>query len=473
MSKRIATVITSLIMVGVMFVAQPSAVRADPETIYVGIAGQDYTTAEAGCRDLLSAPNQRIAAGPDSDAAEAVTIASDSANAGGTVYLCPGHYYFHSVAVMQENFTNLIGAGASKTILDGRNSSRIVLTDGSLIVEDLTMQNARGYDHNEGGAILAGGTVQVSRVTFEHNFANKGGGAIAANDLITVSDSTFNNNTAADAGGAIGGHGFVYVTGSTFTGNSSIADDSCIGGGGAIAALDDVWAYNSTFTRNSAVLSGSIYTCASGGMRFGGTGGAIATLGFTFVQDSAFVQNSAALAGGAIFTINFAPTAHSEATVERSTFTKNRAPTGGAIYSNTLSVNASTFTGNVAKVGATRGTLLSPIAGLGGAILSIGNIEVTNSRFVRNQAQRSGGALFLEPIGDSSVMSSDHFAMSKNRFIGNSAGTSGGALGYFSPSASRPTRAEIRKALRLNRFSGNVAARNATIGGVKEPQLFR
>src|SRR5262249_43321058 len=88
--------------------------------------------------------------------------------------------------------------------------------------------------------------------------------------------------------------------------------------------------------------------------------------------------------GGAIFVGSEA-----RATISGSTFTNNTGANGGAIYSlnSTLSVDSSTFTGNMANLTNTK-------AGSGGAIWNdTGPISVINSVFSGNSALLQGGAL--------------------------------------------------------------------------------
>lgn len=475
MSQRITTVFTSLALIGAIFASVPSSVRAngfDPQdNTWVATSGiANEVNAGTSCADpgfVTDGTNDEVEVG----------YAVLDVNDGGTVHLCPGTYHFDAGVFTGKNFA-LIGAGATSTVIDGGNTSRIIVTEGNLDVESLTMQNARGFDGYEGGAILGLGRVEVANVIFRNNFANKGGGAIAAEGVVVAYDSVFTSNTANDQGGAIASHSFVQAYDSSFTSNSSIADEACVGGGGAIAAADDVFVERSTFTRNTAVVSTDLATCEDNG-NFGGSGGAIGTLGFAFVQDSVFSNNSAVIAGGAILSLDLAPTRDVSTAIERSTFVKNRAGSGGAVYvqSNVLDITISgcLFKGNSAKVVGAKGSQLRIFSGFGGAIYAVnyagdlppepGSITMTGNRFSQNRASVSGGGVYLA-IGVAEVLAT----MSRNRFVANSAGKSGGAIGYNSTEdSSPPTRSQLRQALRANRFSGNAAARGPVIGSFNLP----
>ncbi len=586
MPQRITTIVTSLALIGAIFAGVPSSARAvEPATKYVGIVGADYTKALVGCRDL----DVSISSGAAADASEGVSVASDEAGLGGTVYLCPGTYHFQTAAAMQNNDITLKGAGVTQTILDGGGISRIIITGGNLSIESLTMENAYEPGFMDGAAVLAEGNVDVLNATFANNYADKAGAAIAALGTVTVSGGTFNNNTSADQGGAIASYSFVRVTDSTFTNNSSIADSECIGGGGAIAAGDDVYVDRSVFTRNSAVVGTDtdLNACGSTG-HYGGMGGAIGTAGLEFITASTFTQNKASLVGGAIFSANIVPTRDIRAEitsssfigndllpllgswgyregigqagsavaassnfplliesstfsgnghdgradfegisfsscgsvyanvleVNGSTFSANRSEAGGAICAGSLTMTDSVFTKNVASLGAgaiyaelisvqsssfvknvsgiggaiyayegsiagstfkgnrarygKRGTAWRTQTGFGGAVFAYSTITLTNNRFTGNRADRVGGAVYFQSDTATSLV-----LMKKNRFIANSAGKAGGAVGYnLEDTASLPMRSQIRKALRANRFSGNVATSGMSIGGLSTPILL-
>jgi len=427
MKQRLATIATALTLVGALFAGTPSAVRADPATIYLGIYGADYTGAVAGCRDL----DLTVSAGQDSSMG--LSLASDAAHTDGTVYICPGTYHFTYPVDNPPNNIHLIGAGATRTILDGGNTSRIVASEGSLVIESLTMQNAHGEDFDEGGAVLAGGTVSVTNAIFKHNFANKGGGAIAAFGAVTALDSVFVSNSTADQGGAIASHESVTVTNSSFTSNASIADSECIGGGGAIASAHDVTAINSVFTSNVAKLGANtdLYLCGRNG--FGGFGGAIATLGYETIVNSTFTGNKAALIGGAIFSANSALT-KSNGRITQSRFTSNdllplstQWSTGiGILYlsfgqsgsavatfsTSPLIIDLSTFSGN--------GHRVNPNGPEGCGTVFGRVLDVSDSTFIKNQSQVGSGLCSVEAVTVHNVL-----------FMGNVASQYGGAMyGY-------------------------------------------
>jgi predicted outer membrane repeat protein len=322
------------------------------------------------------------------------------------------------------------------------------------VIESLTMQNAHGEDSDEGGAVLAGGTVSVANATFTHNFANKGGGAIAAFGAVTALDSVFVSNSTADQGGAIASYGSVSVTQSSFTNNASIADSECIGGGGAIAALDDVEAHNSTFIGNVARLGSTTNTDACGAYgHFGGLGGAIATGTLEFIYGSTFRGNRATLGGGAIFALGTTFPTETHAEVYTSSFISNNITSDGlagedcgeqrggdAIFqlSMPLAIRDSSFISNGHKQRYAGhsfcnagGAVFSRFDGgvlvwdsifqnnfgtYGGALSVAEGVEVYDSTFTGNSAAYAGGAI-----------TTNYAQIFRSTFTGNSA-LRGGAL---------------------------------------------
>ena len=239
-----------------------------------------------------------------------VTITrTDGAYNGGALY-AEGN-----VTIVDSTFTDNI-ASADGGVLYAWNVSRTVSISNSV------------FDGNfaglSGGAILAT-TVAVTNSTFTNNDASGSGGAILATTA-TVTNSTFTNNQASNCAGAIYVDVTATVTNSTFSGNSS----DC---GGAIYSYDTATVTNSTFTNNDAVVGGAIYVDVTATVRnstfrdndasfFGGA--IAASTGTVTVSNSSFTGNTAAYWGGALYA--------STATIARSRFTRNTAGQhGGAV----------------------------------------------------------------------------------------------------------------------------------------------
>ena len=229
---------------------------------------------------------------------------------------------------------------------------------------------------------------------------------------------------------------------SSFTNNGHLGsgnDDFVVG----TVVASDAQVTNSLFAGNRATLGGALY------LRTGS------------VTGCTFTRNAALSWGGAMGT-------EGSVVIHSSKFIANRAPLGGAlVLFGATTVEDSTFTANVARsVSGGQAFIGSPrYTGYGGAIISLSETTLTNNRFIRNRAQGGGGAVFLySDVGTTLTL------MTKNRFVGNSGGKFGGAVGYglFNiRDEGKPTRAQLAKALRANRFIGNTAVQSPAVGGMR------
>ena len=204
----------------------------------------------------------------------------------------------------------------SNSVFDGNFAG---LSGGAILATTVAVTNSTFIDNDAvyGGAILAA-TVAVTNSTFTNNNASGSGGAISA-ITVAVTNSTFTNNQASNCAGAIYVDGTATVTNSTFSGNSS-------GCGGAIYSYDTATVTNSTFTNNDAVAGGAIYAEVT-----------------ATVTNSTFTNNEASYSGGAI------AASTGTVTVSNSSFTGNTAAYwGGALYASTATIARSRFTRNTA-----------------------------------------------------------------------------------------------------------------------------
>jgi len=253
-----------------------------------------------------------------------------------------------------------------------------------------------------GGAIYTGNLEDgISDSKFIGNKAANGlGGAIYSDKLIgNINNSIFTDNIAQSAGGAIWtNHLDGSINHSTFTGNT--ADEF----GGAVRAYEIITGgiNNSIFRKNSSGdLGGAIAvsktSVTSQGVIVGGISG------------STFEENTAANQGGAIWTKDI------NGDISGSTFTQNAATTehGGAIWVNSITGNISSSTFSENTAGKHGGALF--LAGT-----SANNNTIINSTFSHNTAGDMGAAVYQETGGTLNV--------SDSRFVGNIAQASGGAI---------------------------------------------
>ena len=213
-------------------------------------------------------------------------------------------------------------------------------------------------------------------------------------------------NASAMWGGAICNLGLLSITGGAIRNSTSQ-------NGGAVYSQNELILTNVQFSGNSAAY-----------------GGAIFNWGELNVTNSEFRDNSGSVAnaqGGAIY--NF----EGQLNIVRSNFSSNKAPVGGAIFSDgELSVSNSVFGNNGAD-------------GNGGAIASEGEFSVTSSVFEGNTAFRSGGAIVStgevsvsdsvfnsnSARGGGAIASGRKLSVTGSEFSGNAATSEGGAIFSF------------------------------------------
>ena len=225
---------------------------------------------------------------------------------------------------------------------DDRYRIFIVGESGVMTIKGATLRNGNVRD---GSAAL--------RCVQDRNVSDKWGGAICNVGRLSIRDSVISNSSAQN--------------------------------GGAVFSQNELSVTDSKFSGNTAAYGGAIFNW-----------GELSVTGSEFRDNSGHVANAE---GGAIY--NF----EGRLSIVDSLFSGNRAPVGGALFSDgELSVTGSVFGNNGAD-------------GNGGAIASEGELLVTDSVFDGNAAFRSGGAI----VGTGEV------SVSGSVFNGNSA-RGGGAI---------------------------------------------
>lgn len=271
-------------------------------------------------------------------------------------------------------------------------------------------------DYYRGGGLSTGGTLEIVGSDFVANAAGGDGGGASAAGAATVDASHFTNNSGGQGGGLATDQDLI-LTASTFSNNVAVLE------GGGIRVFGDLTLTNSTFTGNQASNHGA---------------GAYA-LGSATVTDSEFVNNRHATtdtgaSGGGIWISG-------ALRLERTDFISNTAAaSGGGVYANSATILSSNFEGNATQINfyeygggavATFGTvnisdtlfINNTSLGYGGAVdASYGGGAIRNCRFERNQAAYSGGALY----------SIDDITLADSRFTDNRATGSGGGASIHS-----------------------------------------
>lgn len=245
--------------------------------------------------------------------------------------------------------------------------------------------------------VNAGTRVGLSGVTVADGFASAtGGGGLLNSGTMTVTDSIFFKNVASAVEG-----GGIYNDGELTINHSTIYSNSATDIGGGISNNGVGLSVGALTIMNSEILSNASGSTGGGGLfNWGGT----ATVSNTIVT-----ANNSGGYGGGLYVQN------GDMHLINSTVSKNDAHRGGGLYSNytgTVSIIGSTFYGN-------RATLFN---GGGVDIAESGKqtYVITNSTFVSNTSQTSGGAIFV--TAQNTVLVIVNSTLSGNK------GSSGGSI---------------------------------------------
>jgi predicted outer membrane repeat protein len=300
------------------------------------------------------------------------------------------------VLLIIPNNTTIDGGGL--ITLDGTRTAMIAMVaQGSTVgLRNITIVNGDGFTSevsSPAGCIANGGTLTIEASTVSSCLSDLTG-AISNDGALTIANSTISNSNGFFLGGGITNGGVLTIQNSIFTSNSSGFNGGAIFGDGSLAIS------KSTFSKNQSP---------------DGEGGALYVASAS-IDQSIFSENGEGLAGGAIF-------AFGDVTVDHSMFSNNGANSGGAIFlaGGSLTVERSVFLANSSFIG---GAIASGITN-GGGIFPGGTLSINQSSFSGNVATYFGGAIFVAPGQSASV--------SHSTLLGNDAGFQGG--GIYTPAA--------------------------------------
>ena len=265
----------------------------------------------------------------------------------------------------------------------------------SVFISGLTLVNGNS---DYGAAIYNEGDLVVDGCTLYANNASQKGGAIYNVATLDVSESTFTDNTATYRGGAIYNEGNLKVTESTFDSNDiSYRAKNDDNGGAAIYNLNGEMIIEDSFIvdniKDFVISSGN-----SGDLIVA----AVVTSGETQITRSYFARNCGRW-GGAISSLGYLNTEPYTLTIKDSEFEGNNATFGGSIFveQSSLIVENSTFNSNSVLGSGSPGTSNTQ----GGAIVvhpAGSHVTITDSTFTGNRAD-TGGAVSLAGVEDSSI----------------------------------------------------------------------
>jgi predicted outer membrane repeat protein len=270
------------------------------------------------------------------------------------------------------------GNGATNTIIDGNNTSRVFnVTAGDITFNGVTIRN--GNTPDDGAGIFADGNVTLNNSTVMGNTAGSQGGGIFARGNLTLNNSTVSGNrTITSYGGGIrvaSGAGIITLNNSTVSGNRAGSDAGGIDSSGAGVILNNSTVSGNTGTRGGGIWSSGfvILNNSTVSGNTGTDGGGIWSSGTTTIRNSTIAFNTGNTGGG-IFS------AGGTIDIGNSIVAKNTAPTspdiGGSSYTNAgnnlIGINTgfeATFPASslVGTASSPVDPLLAPLANNGGA----------------------------------------------------------------------------------------------------------
>ena len=283
-----------------MLVALPGPARAAVYVVTYTGTGEDITYTKDGVADMTHSTLSSLVN----------TLPSGQYH---TVNVGEGTYYLENTLTLKAG-VKLTGAGADKTILDGKKERRVIeCTDGAAIANDtvlsgFTIRNGKATNADGGGMYIRDGSPTVTDCTFTGNEAGDGnGGGMGIRHASTaVINCAFTNNKALrnTFGGGGGGMSITQtsitvanttVRNCTFTGNEA----SQYGGGIYIHGNDGLTVTNCTFSANKVTETGSGH--GGGGMY---TNASMAVINCTFVNNTANAGTEVYLGGSSPRFIN-------------------------------------------------------------------------------------------------------------------------------------------------------------------------
>jgi CSLREA domain-containing protein len=406
------------------------------------------------------------------DITEALTISSSDPNKL-IVTRPPNGREFHIFNITASGTVNLTGLtikrGAVSSTSDPRGGGVQNAGNGTVNITNVV------FDTNyavTGGAFCnaAGGFANFSQVLFKNNYATFGGGvANAGNGTITFDNCTFDPNSAQNGAGIanMGSSGSVSITGSTFSNNSS-----GVNGGAIYSASGTLNITGATILNNTAAGGQTSPPCFGGGIFIGG--GTATIIGTTITGNKCIAtpppspptSSVLMVAGGGIANTG-ANLVVTNCTISGNMITApvsmtSSGPAGSAAGAGIYSTGPLTITGSTAANNSTAGgdaLYPDPVTGIkggdavgGGLYLSAAS-SVTNCTFAGNTAK--GGAAKANPGGvarGGGIYTSAPLNLSNTTIVSNSA-TAGGPVGSGTEAtgggvfASAPVPANVKSTL--------------------------
>lgn len=328
-------------------------------------------------------------------------------------------------ATFTNNSTNADGGAIRINIKDGQEVNISNSTfDGNKAV---------GYSAADSGAISIGnGTVAITNTHFLNNEAKFAGAIYAYTGnthyvQVSIKDSLFEGNKASAIGAlgnfasarnadTLGVTGGMSIENTIFRNNQATASDDDGAGALFLGSESQTSIKNSEFTGNTSASRGGAISMRTNNL------GNHSTANVDII-DTQFTSNTAATYGGAIFnTFYNSKTTAGAVTVSGSSFSKNQAQNGGAIFND----GSGDKGGNTASMALLNNTFSdNKASNMGGAIANTGKMTVENTTFTKNSSGTAGGAIYT--FGELSIKDS--------LFEGNIAGVAGAITDVYDANA--------------------------------------
>lgn len=371
-------------------------------------------------------------------------IANDVTNgSGGAIFVSTNASLIATGTTFTDNQANRAGGAIE---VNSASATPLLLTNCDFEGNNAGVAPAIAVPGNGGAIHITGSTpATITGGTANNNTAALEGGAFwNGTGVMIVNGTGFNGNTAAGAAANEGGGALFNAGGQLFVRNASIINNMATGtagsGGGILNDMGVLVVDTTTFTGNTANRAGGaieensgttagVLTVRGSTMNNNtagvnpGNGGAVHITGAnnSFFLRSAFTGNTAASEGGALWNASGAMVIDS-CTISTNSASGDASNKGGGGVFNVSGivsiVNGSEVSGNMA----------TGISGSGGGLMSkAGTVNIMNSTFDSNGANRAGGA--IEIIDGSMIIEmSDLINNDANGSAGTPAPGSGGAI---------------------------------------------
>ncbi|WP_420642600.1 Calx-beta domain-containing protein [Candidatus Leptofilum sp.] len=323
--------------------------------------------------------------------------AIDQAGNGDDITIPAGTYTLASTLVVTENLT-FNGNSSADTFIDAQGNGQVFnVTGGTVVFNDLTIQN--GIDVNGGGIHISGATTNVtlnSSSVFSNSATTNGGGIYLQSGALALQNSEVVTNTAvADGGGVYTLRGSITIDNSNV--NYNVSDRA----GGIFVNQT-----SANLTLNSGEISFNVANTVTDSFHGGGIfiGAGSATI------NNGEIRNNLAFRGGGILVSG------GSVTINGGQIIDNESNYGGGVYvreeSGLLTINGGEITQNRS---------IASIFGGGGLYIFQGHIIMNGGEVSANTAVNDGGAL---EIGDAL----GRFSLNDGEIYSNSAGNMGGGI---------------------------------------------